>query len=352
MAVKFSFEPVLPRQEKSLLNTFPFNKQEEDGEHDHQPHHTGQEDHHPHHADQEDDVESNLPKSFKQPQIQLDARNFRQGSQINGVSFNEVSQAGPGGDGKKCIDKVEMVEETEYDDVVQCDHSYDKRCHISYITNYVSQQEVECEENFVKNCFIDYEQIAFNETITVCRNPLVKDCEVSGPEICRTVYESECWTKQEVHDVDDDVVDCQTVNEEKCSDETTGYTTSTKCKKWPREVCSVSKKQVRKYTPVTGCNKEPRELCAPAGCGFKQGPEECQDKTKTIVQDAPKEECSLEPRRTCKHVTKLVPKLEPQEECVDVPKEVCTRSQQNPRKIRRPVIKKWCYIPSEESGLA
>jgi len=352
MAVKFSFEPVLPRQEKSLLNTFPFNKQEEDGEHDHQPHHAGQEDHHPHHADQEDDVESNLSQSFKQPQIQLDARNFRQGSEINGVSFNEVSQAGPGGDGKKCIDKVEMVEETEYDDVVQCDHSYDKRCHVSYITNYVSQQEVECEENFVKNCFIDYEQIAFNETITVCRNPLVKDCEVSGPEICRTVYESECWTKQEVHDVDDDVVDCQTVNEEKCSDETTGYTTSTKCKKWPREVCSVSKKQVRKYTPVTGCNKEPRELCAPAGCGFKQGPEECQDKTKTIVQDAPKEECSLEPRRTCKHVTKLVPKLEPQEECVDVPKEVCTRSQQNPRKIRRPVIKKWCYIPSEESGLA
>merc|ERR1719150_2465056 len=31
----------------------------------------------------------------------------------------------PGSDGKRCIDKVEMVEETEYDDVVQCDHSYD-----------------------------------------------------------------------------------------------------------------------------------------------------------------------------------------------------------------------------------
>merc|ERR1712013_81995 len=137
MAVKFSFEPELPRQEKSLLNTFPFNKQEDNGGHEH----------HPHHADQEDGVESNLSQSFKQPQIQLDARNFRQGSEINGVSFNEVSQAGPGGDGKKCIDKVEMVEETEYDDVVQCDHSYDKRCHVSYITNYVSQQEVECEEN-------------------------------------------------------------------------------------------------------------------------------------------------------------------------------------------------------------
>ena len=56
--------------------------------------------------------------------------------------------------------------------------------------------------------------------------------------------------------------------------------------------------------------------------------------------------------RTCKHVTKLVPKLEPIEECVDVPKEVCTRWRTNPRKVKRPAVKKWCYVPSEESGLA
>merc|ERR1711962_653064 len=61
---------------------------------------------------------------------------------------------------------------------------------------------------------------------------------------------------------------------------------------------------------------------------------------------------SLEPQRTRKHVTKLVPKLEPTEECVDVPKEVCTRSRTNPRKVKKPVVKKWCYIPTEESGLA
>ena len=75
------------------------------------------------------------------------------------------------------------------------------RCHTSYVTNYESQQEEDCEENFRKNCFIDYEQIAFNETVQICRTPLVKDCDVQGPEICRTEYESECWTKQEVHDV-------------------------------------------------------------------------------------------------------------------------------------------------------
>merc|ERR1712079_925937 len=87
-------------------------------------------------------------------------------------------------------------------------------------------------------------------------------------------------------------------------------------------------------------------------CGFKQGAEECYDKVQTVVGDSPREQCSLEPQRTCKHVTKLVPKLTPTEECVDVPKEVCTRSRTNPRKVKKPVVKKWCSVPSEESGLA
>merc|ERR1712051_564685 len=321
------------RDQRSLVNTFPFNSNDGDAHHGHhEAHHEGHHD-------------------ARNPVAQLEARAQRQGDDTD-VSFPAVAAAGPGADGKRCIDKVEMIEETEYDDVVQCDHSYDRRCHTTYVTQYESQQEEECEENFRKNCFIEYEQIAFNETAEICRTPLVKDCDVQGPEICRTGYESECWTKQEVHDVEDDVVECTTEVEEKCEDETSGYTTNTKCSKWPREVCSVSKKPVKKYTPITGCTKEPRELCAPRGCGFKQGSEECYDKVQTVVQDAPKEQCSLEPQRTCKHVTKLVPKLEPTEECVDVPKEVCTRSRTNPRKVKKPVVKKWCYVPSEESGLS
>merc|ERR1712087_952133 len=323
------------RESRNLLGTFPFNAQE--GEH-HGAHDEG---HHGHHGE----------NHGRQPVQALEARAQRQGDDTD-VSFPAVAAAGPGADGKRCIDKVEMVEETEYDDVVQCDHSYDRRCHTTYVTQYESQQEEDCDENFRKNCFIEYEQIAFNETAQICRTPLVKDCDIPGPDICRTEYESECWTKQEVHDVEDDVVECTTEVEEKCEDETSGYTTNTKCSKWPREVCSVSKKPVKKYTPITGCTKEPRELCAPAGCGFVPGKETCYDKVQTIVQDAPKEQCSLEPQRTCKHVTKLVPKLTPTEECVDVPKEVCTRSRSNPRKVKKPVVKKWCYVPSQESGLA
>merc|ERR1711892_204743 len=190
------------RGERSLIGTFPFNTNAEAHGHQHAAHQVD------------------------------DNRVSRQGDDGVDVSFGAVAGARPGNDGKRCIDKVEMVEETEYDDVVQCDHSYDKRCHTTYVTNYDSQQEEECEENFRKNCFIEYEKIAFGETVAVCRSPLVKDCDAQGPDICRTEYESECWTKQEVHDVEDDVVECTTEVEEKCEDETSGYTTNTKCSKW------------------------------------------------------------------------------------------------------------------------
>merc|ERR1719153_1942231 len=149
--------PAANRDGKSLTGTFPFNAQDD---HDH---------HHGHHEEHDERTSSQS----------LSARDERQSDAD--TSFGAVAAAG-----KKCIDKVEMVEETEYDDVVQCDHSYDKRCHTTYVTNYVSQQEEECEENFRKNCFIEYEKIAFDESVSVCRTPLVKDCDIQGPEVCRT----------------------------------------------------------------------------------------------------------------------------------------------------------------------
>jgi len=338
------------RDGKSLLNTFPFNQQEgnQDDHHDHHHDHHHEHDHdhdhnHDHHHENEND-----PQKATQDVV----RSSRQGEEDTPVQFANIASADVGDDGKRCVDKIQMVEETVYEEVIRCDHSYDKRCHTTYVTSYESQQEEECEENFRKTCFIAYEKAAYNETVSICKTPLVKDCDVQGPEICRVEYESECWTKNEEHEVEDDIAECSTELEEKCEDETSGYTTNTKCSKWPKEVCNIVKKTVKKYTPITGCTKEPRELCAPAGCGFVQGEEECYDKVQTVVQDVPKEECNLEPERSCNYVTKLVPKLTPKLECADVPKEVCTRSQENPKKKLRPVIKKWCYIPSEESGLA
>ena len=68
-----------------------------------------------------------------------------------------------------------------------------------------------------------------------------------------------------------------------------------------------------------------------------------------VVQEVPEEQCTLEPQKECKQVTKLVPLLKPAEECVDIPKEVCVRQRTNPRRVQKPVIKKWCYTPTIET---
>ena len=68
--------------------------------------------------------------------------------------------------GERCIDKVVMVQETEYDDVITCKHSYSEKCHITYATDFSPTQEEQCEENFKKSCFIEYKLEAKDETAT------------------------------------------------------------------------------------------------------------------------------------------------------------------------------------------
>ena len=45
----------------------------------------------------------------------------------------------------RCIDKVFMESVTEWDTVIQCDHSYNRRCAKSLKTTYTAQQVGQCE---------------------------------------------------------------------------------------------------------------------------------------------------------------------------------------------------------------
>ena len=87
------------------------------------------------------------------------------------------------------------------------------------------------------------------------------------------------------HEVEDDVVTCETVQDEKCEDITQGYSTEQKCTKWPREVCTSEKQVVLKYSPETDCKKVPRELCGPSGCILQPGAPECFDKKETVITE-------------------------------------------------------------------
>jgi len=61
-----------------------------------------------------------------------------------------------------------------------------------------------------------------------------------------------------------------------------------------------------------------------------------------VLDDVPREICSLQPRRRCDDVSRLVPRLTPKTRCVPVPREVCVRMRINPRRVRKPVVKTWC----------
>lgn len=240
-------------------------------------------------------------------------------SEGRGLTGEEFSLS----DGSRCRDKVEVVEQIVYDEVVTCQHKEDRQCQTSLVTRYNSQQVEECKERYIKTCHIQYQPTAFQETLQVCSRPMVKDCTVTVDQRCRTFTQTECWTKREEQEVEEDVAECREVA--------------------GRQECRVDRRKVTKGRPVTGCDQVPVELCSQEGCGFRQGVQVCREKQVTVVGEKPVEECQLEPRRVCKLVSKLVPYLQPQESCLSVPREVCSRANGSPRKQLRPVVKRWCY---------
>ena len=89
-----------------------------------------------------------------------------------------------------------------------------------------------------------------------------------------------------------------------------------------------------------------KQLCGPRRCGQREAEEEeCHDKEVTSVIQRPEESCSLEPRVTCRHVTRMVPRLQPQHVCTVQPRETCHVSRVPRSRVQRPPLTKWCREP-------
>lgn len=291
----------------------------------------------------------------------------------------------------RCINKVMQVEETVYEEKVKCQHTFSEKCHDTFITDYVPTQEKKCETSFAKNCHITYKPMMFEEDVEVCNEPLKKVCNNEtvgqGETVCNTHYETVCETRYKEHEVEQDEPVCEMVVEKKCKAVTipvpgqllrrrrqiAGEEPSNpleltqgnlgplddggdlenvvnigeECEEWPVQKCELQKKVVKKTNPNTACEKIPKEICAPSGCVIQPSKKACRTETRALLQNIPSEECDLEPQENCKMETVLVPRLVQQPNCIKVPKEVCVNERVNPKKVKRPVVKEWCYKPSD-----
>jgi len=322
----------------------------------------------------------------------LEASSFRQ----NFLRQNNDATADPADnnaalddDEIRCIPKVMQVEETVYDKAIKCHHSYQEKCHMTYITDYRTISEEKCTTTYKKNCQIEFKAMPFNETVKVCHKPLQRTCsdDIEGPEICNTHYETSCETSYKSYEVEQDEPICTMEIEKKCEDvtiqlpedavngrlgrqddtaeggdateapEDDGTTQPTnnggnsiivdqKCEEWPVQKCTLEKRKVKKVHPETACNKIPKEVCAPNNCAMREGEEVCRDENRVQMQNVPEEECDIQPEEQCHMEATLVPRLVPKPNCVKVPKEVCVNTVQ-PRVVKKPIIKEWCYRPSD-----
>ena len=48
-----------------------------------------------------------------------------------------------------------------------------------------------------------------------------------------------------------------------------------------------------------------------------------------------------------KDISFLCYRLVPKPNCIKVPKEICVNTKHNPRRVKKPVVKEWCYRPSD-----
>ena len=50
---------------------------------------------------------------------------------------------------ERCVDKIVFVNETEYDEVITCDHTYSEKCHATFKTDFEPRESQEDDDKYM-----------------------------------------------------------------------------------------------------------------------------------------------------------------------------------------------------------
>ena len=226
---------------------------------------------------------------------------------------------------------------------------------------YESIAESLCQEHFEKVCQINFIKKAIKGIVKKCYNPFEKVCDGSGPESCKTFHETSCTTRyQETdHATSDSLAGYGDENQKAVRNqrrliESEGNLIGQGQSNIPplatHNVNDLSNGIIndtmktmngRKVLGVTKCEKIPVKLCG-KGCRVVQKGEKCYNKEVDDLRNVPEEQCELNPRQSCRNVSKLVPKLKPVLECSMVPKEFCALKYGPPKTVTNEQKSIWC----------
>merc|ERR1719233_1313416 len=177
----------------------------------------------------------------------------------------------------RCINKVMQVEETVYDKVIKCQHTFTEKCHDTFITDYVPTQERKCNDVRVPVPESTRFLLRRNRRQAVDDNgaPALTD-DTGLPPLAGN---NGLGPGGEIPQIEGNQL-------ESLSDKDL-LSIGDECEDWPVQKCELVKKVVKKVNPETSCQKMPREICAPGNCVVKPSEKKCRKEKKSLVQNIP-----------------------------------------------------------------
>ena len=243
-----------------------------------------------------------------------------------------------------------------------------------FVSVYESIKESLCQEHFEKVCQINFVKKAIRGTVKKCYNPFEKVCDGRGPPECKTFHETSCTTRYDEMDgksSDDSLAEYEDTNPDQLRFQGDSNEPSRRIQGQGRLIESEGKliqsdsrinsltnlngngmrneigndtmqsRTGKKLVGVTKCEKIPVKLCG-KGCRVVQKGEKCYNTEVDDLRNVPEEQCELNPRQSCRNISKLVPKLKPVQECSMVPKEFCALKYGPPKTVTNEQKSIWC----------